>query len=69
MGWYQPDFAAYGHSFEAITRSNFASILVAHDGAELVAKKARYPDFRGIIGTPEVFAGLTTYADVGARST
>ncbi len=60
--------AAVGRPFEAITRSTFASILVARDEAELAAKRARFPDFRGIIGTPdEVIAGLKAYAEVGSQ--
>ena len=44
--------AAVGRPFEAITRSNFASILLARDAAELAAKRARFPDFVGSAGRP-----------------
>ena len=60
--------AAVGRPFEAITRSNFASILLARDAAELAAKRARFPDFRGLSGTPgEVIEGLKAYADAGSQ--
>ncbi len=59
---------AVGRSFEAITRTNFADILIARNAAELAAKRARFPDFDGIAGTPAmVIAGLAAYATVGSQ--
>jgi hypothetical protein len=42
--------------------------MIARDDAELAAKRARFPDFVGISGTPgEVIAGLQEFADVGCQ--
>lgn len=64
--------ARVGRPYDAITRSNHVSILIARDDTELAAKKARFkdrlPDFAGLIGTPEtIIAGLTAYAAVGSQ--
>jgi len=60
--------AAVGRPFEAITRSNSASVLLARDAAAVAAKRARFPAFRGLSGTPgEVIAGLKGYADAGSQ--
>jgi alkanesulfonate monooxygenase SsuD/methylene tetrahydromethanopterin reductase-like flavin-dependent oxidoreductase (luciferase family) len=60
--------AAVGRPYEAITRTSHTSILIARDEAELAAKRARFPDFDGIAGTPEqVIAELTAYAAVGSQ--
>ncbi len=59
---------AVGRPFDAITRSKYRSIMIARDDAELAAKRARFPDFVGISGTPgEVIAGLQEFADVGCQ--
>lgn len=60
--------ATVGRPYEEITRTNFANILIARDEAELAVKRARFPDFAGIAGTPEaVIAGLAEYAAVGSQ--
>lgn len=60
--------AAVGRPFEAITRTSFRDILIARSEAELAAKRARFPDFQGIAGTPDmVIAQLAEYAAVGSQ--
>lgn len=59
---------AVGRSFDDITLSNTLGILIAEDEAGLALKKKQYPDFDGIIGTPEeVIAQLKDYADAGSQ--
>jgi alkanesulfonate monooxygenase SsuD/methylene tetrahydromethanopterin reductase-like flavin-dependent oxidoreductase (luciferase family) len=59
---------AVGRPFDEITRSSYRGIMIARDDAELAAKRARFPDYDGIIGTPgEVIAGLKEFADVGCQ--
>lgn len=60
--------AEAGRPFEEITRSNFADLLIGRDQAELAAKQKRYPELRGIAGTPEVvIARLAEYAEAGSQ--
>ena len=60
--------AAVGRPYEAITRTNHRGILIARDEAELAAKRARFPDFDGIAGTPaQVIAGLAAFAEAGSQ--
>ena len=57
-----------GRPYEEITRSNMLDILIATDEAELAAKRARYPDFDGLAGTPDVIiARLEEYARAGSQ--
>jgi alkanesulfonate monooxygenase SsuD/methylene tetrahydromethanopterin reductase-like flavin-dependent oxidoreductase (luciferase family) len=57
-----------GRPFEAITRSNEASLLIASNERELAAKKARYGDDFNLIGTPDqVIEGLRRYAEIGSQ--
>lgn len=57
-----------GRPFESITCTNFADILIARNEAELASKRARFPEFNGIIGTPEaVITELRAYAAVGSQ--
>jgi alkanesulfonate monooxygenase SsuD/methylene tetrahydromethanopterin reductase-like flavin-dependent oxidoreductase (luciferase family) len=64
--------ARVGRPYDAITRSNHVSILIARDDTELAAKKRRFadrlPEDDGLIGTPDtIIAGLTAYAAVGSQ--
>ena len=60
--------AASGRPYEQITRTNHVGILIAKDEAELAAKKARHPDFEGIVGTPDiVLSHLREYAAGGSQ--
>ncbi len=60
--------AASGRPYEQITRTNHVGILIAKDEAELAAKKARHPDFEGIVGTPDiVLSHLHEYAAGGSQ--
>jgi F420-dependent oxidoreductase-like protein len=57
-----------GRPFDEITLSTDQSILIAPDEASLAAKKEQYPDFGGIIGTPDVvLSKLQEYAAVGSE--
>ena len=57
-----------GRPFEAITRSNDASILIAANERELAAKKERYGDKFDLIGTPDqIIEGLRRYAQAGSQ--
>jgi F420-dependent oxidoreductase-like protein len=57
-----------GRPYEAITRSNDVGILIAANEQELAAKKARYGDNFGLVGTPEaIVEGLRRYAGVGSQ--
>jgi F420-dependent oxidoreductase-like protein len=61
-----------GRDFEAITRSNHVSILIARDATELERKRerlaGRLPGFEGIIGTPDtVISRLREYAEIGSQ--
>lgn len=57
-----------GRPFDAITRSNDASLLIAATERELAAKKERYGDTFDLIGTPEqVLEGLQRYAQAGSQ--
>jgi F420-dependent oxidoreductase-like protein len=54
--------------YEAITRSNHISILIAANEHELTAKKARHGDDFDLIGTPDaIIEGLQRYAEVGSQ--
>jgi F420-dependent oxidoreductase-like protein len=60
--------ARVGRPFEAITRSNEASILIAANERELATKKERYGDKFDLIGTPDqIIEGLRRYADAGSQ--
>lgn len=64
--------ADVGRPFDAITRTNFAVILIGRDEAEVERKKEQFPEDANarsaIVGTPEeVAAGLQAYADVGSQ--
>jgi len=55
-----------GESRADVTRT--AVVCQGRDEAELAAKRARFPDFDGIAGTPEqVIAGLAAFAEVGSQ--
>jgi alkanesulfonate monooxygenase SsuD/methylene tetrahydromethanopterin reductase-like flavin-dependent oxidoreductase (luciferase family) len=42
--------------------------MIARDDVELAAKKERYPDFGGIVGTPQaVLDQIQAYAAVGSQ--
>jgi alkanesulfonate monooxygenase SsuD/methylene tetrahydromethanopterin reductase-like flavin-dependent oxidoreductase (luciferase family) len=57
-----------GRPADEIVRSNFVDILIARDEGQLSAKRDRYPEFGGIIGTPEtVVAALKEYAAAGSQ--
>jgi F420-dependent oxidoreductase-like protein len=57
-----------GRRFDEITLCNHVGLLIARDEADLMAKKERYPDFDGIVGTPDlVLLRLQEYAAVGSR--
>ncbi len=57
-----------GRPYDAITRSNHVSILIARDEHELAAKQARFGDDYDLIGMPEqIVAGLRRYAAVGSQ--
>ncbi len=57
-----------GRSFDEITRSNNIGILIAPDEASLAAKKEQHPDYKGIIGTPDVvLSQLEEYAAAGSE--
>jgi len=62
--------AAVGRPYEAITRTNDVSVLIARDEAELAAKRARYASFvnHPLVGTPEtIVAGLREFAAIGSQ--
>ncbi len=64
--------ARVGRPYDAITRSNHVSMLIARDDTELAAKKRRFadrlPEDDGLIGTPDtIIAGLKAYAAVGSQ--
>ena len=57
-----------GRPFEAVTRSNNPSILIAANERELAAKKERYGEDFDLVGTPEaIVEGLQRYAQVGSQ--
>jgi len=60
-----------GRDYDAITRSNHLSVLLAESEPDLAAKRERYSDFPAgppVIGTPEqVIARLQEYIDVGTQ--
>jgi len=57
-----------GRPFEAITRSNDASILIAFSERELAAKKERYGDTFHLMGTPDqIIEGMRQYAQAGSQ--
>jgi alkanesulfonate monooxygenase SsuD/methylene tetrahydromethanopterin reductase-like flavin-dependent oxidoreductase (luciferase family) len=57
-----------GRPFDAMTRSNDVSILIAANERELAAKTARYGDDFDLIGTPDqIIEGLRRYAQVGSQ--
>jgi F420-dependent oxidoreductase-like protein len=57
-----------GRPYDAITRSNDLSILIAANQHELAAKQARYGDTFDLIGTPDaIIEGLRRYAQVGSQ--
>jgi alkanesulfonate monooxygenase SsuD/methylene tetrahydromethanopterin reductase-like flavin-dependent oxidoreductase (luciferase family) len=59
---------AVGRPFEQLTLSNHVDFLIARNESELDAKRARYPNFEGFIGTPAaVVARLKEYAAVGSQ--
>ena len=64
--------ARVGRPYDAITRSNDVSILIAPDEAALAAKKERFakrlPSVPGLIGTPEtIITTLKEYAAAGSQ--
>ena len=57
-----------GRPYEEVTRSNDVGILIAANERELAAKKERYGDKLGLVGTPEMIVdGLRRYAQVGSQ--
>ena len=57
-----------GRPVDEITLCNNVGLLIAADAKELAAKRARHPDFVGIVGVPEeVIAALEAYANVGSE--
>lgn len=57
-----------GRPFEAITRSNDLSILIASSERELAAKKERLGDGFRLMGTPDqIIDGLQRYAQAGSQ--
>ena len=57
-----------GRPYDAITRSNDISILIAADERELASKRERYGDDFDVSGTPEaVVEGLERYARIGSQ--
>jgi alkanesulfonate monooxygenase SsuD/methylene tetrahydromethanopterin reductase-like flavin-dependent oxidoreductase (luciferase family) len=57
-----------GRPFDAITRSNDVSILIGESERELAAKKDRYGDKFGLVGTPDaIIEGLRRYAQAGSQ--
>jgi F420-dependent oxidoreductase-like protein len=59
---------AVGRPFEAITRSNDASILIAATERELAAKIDRFGDKFNLVGTPDqIVEGLHKYAQAGSQ--
>jgi F420-dependent oxidoreductase-like protein len=57
-----------GRPFEAITRSNDVSILIASNERELTAKKERLGDGFRLMGTPDqIIDGLQRYAQAGSQ--
>ncbi len=56
-----------GRPYDDVTKSNHTGILIARDEAELARKRERFPDFGGIVGTPEqVIERLRAYAAAGS---
>lgn len=56
-----------GRDYDTIVHSNHVNIMIARDEAELAQKRARFPDFDELAGTPEtVIAGLREYAAIGS---
>lgn len=59
---------AVGRPYGEITLTNFVEILVGRDEAEVAAKRERFPNFKGVIGTPQqVIDQLGEYAKVGSK--
>jgi F420-dependent oxidoreductase-like protein len=57
-----------GRPYDAVTRSNHVSIMIASNERELAAKRARYGDDFDVSGTPDaVVEGLERYARVGSQ--
>jgi len=57
-----------GRPYEAVTRSNDVSILIASNERELAAKKERYGDKFSLVGTPDaIIDGLRGYAEAGSQ--
>ena len=57
-----------GRPFDAVTRSNDVAILIAADERELAAKKERYGEDFGLVGTPDmIIEGLQRYAQAGSQ--
>ncbi|HYN89157.1 MAG TPA: LLM class flavin-dependent oxidoreductase, partial [Ardenticatenaceae bacterium] len=57
-----------GRPYDAITRSNHVSLLIAANERELAAKKERYGDDFDLAGTPETIVdGLERYARAGSQ--
>ena len=59
---------AVGRPYNEITRTSFVDLMIARDEGELAAKQARFPNFKGVSGTPEVvIARLSEYAKAGSQ--
>jgi alkanesulfonate monooxygenase SsuD/methylene tetrahydromethanopterin reductase-like flavin-dependent oxidoreductase (luciferase family) len=57
-----------GRPVDEITLCNHVAILIARDEADVATKREQYPDFDGIVGTPDVvLARLQEYAAVGSQ--
>jgi F420-dependent oxidoreductase-like protein len=57
-----------GRDHTTIVHSNHVGILIARDEAELEQKRARFPKFDDLSGTPEtIIAGLRKYAEIGSQ--
>jgi alkanesulfonate monooxygenase SsuD/methylene tetrahydromethanopterin reductase-like flavin-dependent oxidoreductase (luciferase family) len=57
-----------GRPVDEITLCNHVAILIARDEADVATKREQYPDFDGIVGTPDVvLARLHEYAAVGSQ--
>ncbi len=57
-----------GRPYDEVIRSNHTGILIACDEQELARKREAYPEFNGLIGTPDtVIARMREYAAVGSQ--
>ncbi len=60
--------ATVGRPYDAITRSNHVGILIAANDTVLAVKRAQFPDFDGIVGTPhQVIEQLAAFAKIGSQ--